>query len=120
MDLLSKLPINVEKLMTGAMVVSNGRPYAKYVEGIKSGNAGTAYDVLLPILEYQKVVVKIEGEMTPSITYAGIPLAVTFSGLVCKAYRDFGKTGETKLSITAKEIHLIDKTRVKMNREAQQ
>lgn len=50
----------------------------KYVEGVKTGIGGTAYNVLLPALDYLNVPVKIEGEMTPSIEYSGTPIPVIF------------------------------------------
>lgn len=64
MELLNKLPIEGKKVVANAMLVSEGRPYMKYVEGVKTGIAGTAYNVLLPALDYLNVPVKIEGEMT--------------------------------------------------------
>lgn len=36
--------------------------------------------------------------------------------MYCKAYRDFGKSGEIKLSITAKGIQVLDRNRLKVNR----
>ena len=115
-ELLSKLPIEGKKVVANAMLVSEGRPYSKYVEGVKTGIAGTAYNVLLPALDYLNVPVKIEGEMTPSIEYSGTPIPVIFSDVYCKAYRDFGKSGEIKLSITAKGIQVLDRNRLKVNR----
>lgn len=117
MDILSKLPIDNEKVVSGAMLVSKGQPFSKYVEGVKVGIGGMAYNLLLPALDYQNVAVKIEGEMTPSIEYSGTPTPVTLTDVHCKAYRDFRKSGEIKLSITAKSIHVVEKNRLKINKE---
>lgn len=116
MDLLSKLPIDEKQVVANAMLVSEGRPYMKYVEGVKTGVAGTAYNLLLPALDYVNVTVKIEGEMTPSIEYLGTPIPIVLSEVRCKAYRDFGRSGEIKLSITAKGIRVLERNRIKMNR----
>lgn len=117
MDILSKLPIDNEKVVEGAMLVSKGQPFSKYVEGIKTGIGGTAYNLLLPALDYQNIAVKIEGEMTPSIEYSGTPTPVVLSDVRCKAYRDFRKSGEIKLSITAKRIQVIEKSKIRINKE---
>lgn len=39
MELLNKLPIEGKKVVANAMLVSEGRPYMKYVEGVKTGMA---------------------------------------------------------------------------------
>lgn len=116
MDILSKLPIDGKQVVANAMLVGAGRAYSKYSEGVRTGKAGTAYNVLLPVLDYLNVLVKIEGEMSPSIEYSGTPIPVTFSEVYCKAYRDFKNGGEIKLSITAKGIQVVDKNRMKINR----
>lgn len=115
-DVLNKLPIDAKQVVANAMLVSNGRPYMNYVEGVKTGVGGTAYNFLLPALDYINVPVKIEGEMTPSIEYLGSPIPVALSEVRCKAYRDFGKSGEIKLSIIAKGIQMLDRGRLKVNR----
>lgn len=116
MDIVSKLPIDGKQVVANSMLVSGGRPYMKYVEGVKTGVGGTAYNLLLPALDYINVSVKIEGEMTPSIEYLGNPIPVVLSEVRCKAYRDFGKSGEIKLSITAQGIQTLDRGRLKVNR----
>ena len=116
MELLNKLPIDVKQVVADALLVSKGRPYMNYVEGVKTGVGGTAYNLLLPALDYINVPVKIEGEMSPSIEYLGKPIPVALSEVRCKAYRDFGKSGEIKLSITAKGIQTLDRGRLKVNR----
>lgn len=116
MELLNKLPIDVKQVVADALLVSKGRPYMNYVEGVKTGVGGTAYNLLLPALDYINVPVKIEGEMSPSIEYLGNPIPVALSEVRCKAYRDFGKSGEIKLSITAKGIQTLDRGRLKVNR----
>ncbi len=116
MDILNKLPINVEQIVKNAMLVSEGRPFWNYAEGIKTGVGGTTYNLLLPSLDYINVPVKIEGEMTPSIEYLGNPIPVILSEAQCKVYRDYAKSGEIKLSITAKGIQVLDRSRLKVNR----
>lgn len=117
MSILSKLPIDFNKLLTGVLLVEEGHPYFKYVEGVKTEVGGIAYNILVPSLGYKTISVKVENESTPSICYIGTPIPVSFTNARGKAYQDFQKGGEIKLSIVADSIHIVEKTRLRMNKE---
>lgn len=117
MSILNKLPIDFDKLLSDVQLIGEGRPYAKYEEGVKTGIGGTAYNVLVPCLEYQTLTVKVAGELTPSVHFSGSPVPVKFAGVTGKAYQDFQRNGEIKLSIFADSVHVVEKNRLKMNKE---
>lgn len=101
---LNKLPINEMKLLQNACVASNGRAFYNYEEGVKKSIGGTSYDLLLPNMDYEKAVIKIMGEMTPSISYEGEPIPVEFVKPTVKAWQDFNNGEVVRLSITAEKI----------------
>lgn len=113
---LSSLPIDMPKVVQGVMLVGDGKPYNDYIEGVKQDTGGFAYDCLAPMLNYEKLTVKIPGKSEPIIPYAGKPIPVTFEGVTGKAYQNFRKGGEIELSIMAEKISVADKSSVKLNR----
>ena len=96
---LSSLPIDMEKVLQGVMLVGDGKMYNDYAEGVKQDTGGYAYDCLAPMLNYEKLTVKIPGKLEPIISYTGKPIPVTFEGVAGKAYQNFRKGGEIELRI---------------------
>lgn len=113
---LSSLPIDMEKVLQGVMLVGDGKMYNDYAEGVKQDTGGYAYDCLAPMLNYEKLMVKIPGKLEPIISYTGKPIPVTFEGVAGKAYQNFRKGGEIELSVMAEKISVADKSSVKLNR----
>ncbi len=113
---LSSLPIDMPKVLQGVMLVGEGKPYNDYTEGVKQDTGGWAYDCLAPMLNYEKLTVKIPGELKPIIPYAGKPIPVIFEEVTGKVYQNFRKGGEIELSVMAEKISVADKSSVKLNR----
>lgn len=113
---LSSLPIDVQKLVQGAMIAGEGKPYYDYEEGVKKDTGGYAYDCLMPMADYNKIAVKISGELKPIIPYHGKPIPVVFEGVTGKAYQNFRKGGEIEVSITAEKISVADKSNIRLNK----
>lgn len=113
---LSSLPIDMPKVLQGAILVGDGKPYNDYKEGLRQDTGGHVYECISPMLDYEKIKVKIPGELKPIIPYAGKPIPVTFEGVTGKAYQNFRKGGEIELSIMAEKISVADKSSVKLNR----
>ncbi len=111
---LSSLPIDVQKLVRGAMIVGEGRAYNDWIEGVKQDSGGYAYEVLFPEADYEKSPVKVTGEQKPIIPYNGKPIPVVLEGVTAKAYQNF-KTGQIELSIHAEKIS-VERHNIKMNR----
>ncbi len=111
---LSSLPIDVQSLVRGAMIVGEGRAYNDWIEGVKQDSGGYAYDVLFPEVDYEKSPLKVAGEQKPSIPYNGKPIPVVLEGVTAKAYQNF-KTGRIELSIYAEKIS-VERQNIKMNR----
>ncbi len=112
---LSALPIDVERLAKGAMIVGEGRAYNNWSsEGVKQDSGGYAYEVLFPEADYEKNIVKVAGEQKPSIPYNGKPIPIVLEGVTAKAYQNF-KTGRIELSIQAESIG-VEKHNIRMNR----
>lgn len=111
---LSSLPIDVQKLMCGAMIVGEGRAYNDWIEGVKQDTGGYAYEILFPEADYEKNIVKVVGEQKPIIPYNGKPIPVVLEGVNAKAYQNF-KTGQIELSIYAEKIS-TERQNIKMNR----
>lgn len=111
---LSSLPIDVERLVKGAMIVGEGRAYNDWIEGVKQDSGGYAYEVLFPEADYEKSPLKVSGEQKPSIPYNGKPIPIMLEGVTAKAYQNF-KTGRIELSIQAESIS-VEKHNLRMNR----
>lgn len=111
---LSSVPIDVQKLMCGAMIVGEGRAYNDWIEGVKQDTGGYAYEILFPEADYEKNIVKVAGEQKPSIPYNGKPIPIVLEGVTAKAYQNF-KTGRIELSIQAESIG-VEKHNIRMNR----
>lgn len=111
---LSSIPLDLEKAVQGAMIVGDGKVYYDYEEGVKKDTGGYAYDVLAPMLEYTKILVKVPGELKSSIQYVGKPIPVIFEGISGRAYQDYRK-GTIELSVTAERISIADKTGIRLN-----
>jgi hypothetical protein len=112
---LSNLSINIsETIGPQTLLVDEPRPYFNYVEGVKGTVAGMAYTILSPQLNYEKQLIKVPNETTPSVEYKGVPVYVSFSGLEGKAYQDFNHGGTIKLSITAESISATEHHKIKI------
>ena len=97
------LVLDSAKTLKGCAIVEQGRPYYKYENGKKAGQEGTVYKLLLPVMGYLPNPLKVIGEMTPSVEFAGTPIPVVLTEPTVSAYQDF-RTGEIKLTITATGI----------------
>lgn len=113
---LSSLPIDVQKLAQGAMIAGEGKPYYDYEEGIKKDTGGYAYDCLMPMAEYNKVMVKVPGKQEADIKYQGKPIPVTFEGLRGNAYQNYRKGGEIEISLMAEKINMSDNRNLRINK----
>ena len=111
---LSSLPIDVQKLVRGAMIVGEGRAYNDWLEGVKQDSGGYGYECLLPEVDYEKGLIKVSGVQKPIISYNGKPIPIILEGVIAKAYQNF-KTGQIELSIYAEKIS-VEKHNLKMNR----
>lgn len=112
---LSNLVVDIPATIGNiAVLVEKPRLYFNYNEGVKGDIAGTSYPVLLPELNYEKQIIKIPHELTPTVEYKGTPLNVAFRGLTGKAYQDFNHGGAIKLSITAESISLAEQPKLKL------
>ena len=100
------------------LLIGEGHPFLKYEEGVKTDEiGGVSYECINTGMNYEKVIVKVTGEIKPSISYQGTPIKVAFEGLEGKAYQDFKRGGEIKLSLTATAISQIETKTLKMNKE---
>lgn len=116
---LKDLPLDTRKIgEIPASLVGESRIVYKYRDGVKTDEIeGTTYTGLFPTLNYEKVSVKVIGEIKPSIIYEGKPIQVIFENLDGKAYQDFKHGGEIKLSLTATAISQVETKTLKMNKE---
>lgn len=100
------------------LLIGEGQPFLKYVEGIKTDEiGGVSYECLNTGMNFEKVFVKVTNESKPSIKYEGTPIKVVFEGLEGRAYQDFKHGGEIKLSLTATAISQVETKTLKMNKE---
>lgn len=116
---LSDLPLDTTKIAkSDILLVGEGRISLKYADGIKTDEIeGITYNCIHPALNYEKIPVKVLGETKPSIKYEGTPVKVVFEGVTGRAYQDFKRGGEIKLSLTATAISRVDTKTLKMNKE---
>lgn len=116
---LKDLPLDTRKIgEIPASLVGESRIAYKYRSGDKTDEIeGITYTGLFPTLNYEKVPVKVFGETKPSIIYEGKPIQVIFENLDGKAYQDFKRGGEIKLSLTATAISRVETKTLKMNKE---
>lgn len=116
---LQDLIIDIPSMFSNdILLISEGHPFYKYVEGVKTDEiGGITYECVNTSMNYEKVSVKVTGETRPSIKYEGTPIKVVFNELDGKAYQDFKHGGEIKLSLTAKTISKADsKATLKINK----
>ena len=86
---LSKIPIDTRKLLSGALAVGSSPSY-EYKNGNKTPNIiGTKYSVILPKLGYEKLYVKVSGEQQLEIGDEAVP--VKFEDVVAKLYQIDGR-----------------------------
>lgn len=100
------------------LLISEGRPFYKYVDGVKTDEVGgISYEIVNTGLHFEKVSVKVTGETRPSVKYDGAPIKVVFNNLDGRAYQDFKHGGEIKLSLTATAISQSETKTLKINKE---
>lgn len=116
---LQDLIIDIPSMFSNdILLISEGHPFYKYVDGIKTDEiGGITYECVNTGMNYEKVSVKIMGETKASIKFEGSPIKVIFNDLQGKVYQDFKHGGEIKLSLTATAISRVETKTLKMNKE---
>lgn len=113
--ILSKVPVDAEKVLKDAMIVAKGRVSHGYINGVRGEVDGIKYDCIFPNLDYEKIPIKVLGERNPSINYVGTPIRIGVINPKCKLYQDF-KGGGIKMTITVDSIFDKNST-VKIKKE---
>ncbi len=81
---ISKIPIDIRKLLQGALVIGT-TPYYEYQNGAKTSTIlGYKYNTILPNLSYEKLNVKIAGALQLDVADEAIP--VKFEDVEAKMY----------------------------------
>lgn len=118
-SILNCLKINVEETAKAGTILLIGKPrtYEKYEDGVKTGLGGLSYPCLFEGLNFEKISVKVPGNIEPQINYENNPVPITFEDLEGKLWQDFKNGGVVKLSLTAKNVSLYEeKPSPKLNR----
>lgn len=96
--------ISQEKVVAGALLIDEPSTFDKWEGGQRVGFGGVQYPLLLQNLGFEKVSVKVEGQTSPTLEYAGDPVPVDVQGAHCKPWIDYNNGSELKLSITAQAV----------------
>ena len=98
---ISKIPIDIRKLLQGALVIGT-TPYYEYQNGSKTSTIlGYKYNTILPNLSYEKLNVKIAGALQLDVADEAIP--VKFENVEAKMYCIDGRydISETAATVSA-------------------
>lgn len=103
--ILSYLPINYNLLFPdGILLTEPPTPFYDFKDGIKGEQLGIKYTGVASNFNFREFVIKVRGELKPSIEYQGKPITVYFTGLTGTLYQDFKNRGEVKISLYADTV----------------